>query len=89
MVRDQASTATPPAGYLLPGTRSGMGDVHRLYGRPVASDADLQRDNARPRVSEALALKARYRGQSVVGAVGAAGAVGLFVAWAISTGPWT
>jgi hypothetical protein len=89
MVRDQASTAAPPTGYLLPGARRVMGDVHRLHGGAVAADADQQRDDAGTGLSQALALTTRYRGQSLVGAVGATGAVGLLVAWAVTAGPWS
>jgi hypothetical protein len=89
MVRDQASTAPASAGYLLPGPRRSVGDVHRLHGGTVAPDADLQRDDARTGLSATLALTARYRGQSLVGALGAGGAVALVIAYVASAGPWS
>lgn len=89
MVRDQASTAPAPAGYLLPGARGRMGDVHRLHGRPVAADADQLSDDARTGLLASLALTTRYRGQSLVGAIGATGAVGLLVAYVATAGPWS
>jgi hypothetical protein len=54
----------------------------------VAADADLQRDDAGSRISAALALTARYRGQSLIGAIGAGGAVGVLVAYVARAGPW-
>lgn len=89
MVRDQASTTAAPTGRVFPSARRGVGQLHRVHGGTVAIDADLQRDNAGTRLSAALALTTRYRGQSLVGAVGAGGAVALLVAYIASTGPWS
>jgi hypothetical protein len=89
MVRDQASTAPVTAGYLLPGPRRSVGELHRLHGRTVAVDADQQRDDAGTGLSATLALTTRYRGQSLVAALGASGAVGLLIAYIAHAGPWS
>lgn len=89
MVREQASTTAPPTGRFVPGARRSVGQLHRVHGRAVATDADQQRDDAGTWLSAALALTARYRGQSLVGAIGAGGAVSLLVAYIVSAGPWS
>lgn len=89
MVRDTASTATPPTGRFVPGARGGVGHPYRVHVRTVAVDADLQRDDARTRISAPLALTTRYRGQSLVAAIGVGGAVGLLIAYIANAGPWS
>ena len=88
MVREQASTTAPPPGRFVPDARRSVGQLHRVHSGTVAADADLQRDDAGAWLSAALALTARYRGQSLVGAIGAGGAVALLVAYIASAGPW-
>lgn len=54
--------------------------------RPVASHGDQRRDDARAGLLAALALGARYRGQSAIAATGAGGALVLVLAYAIANG---
>jgi hypothetical protein len=60
-----------------------------LHGRAVAPDGDQRGDDARSGILATLALTTRYRGQSLVGAIGGTGAVGLLVAYVASAGPWS
>jgi hypothetical protein len=52
----------------------------------VADHADQRGDDAGTWLSQALALHARYRGQSLVAAAGVTGAAGLLIAWAANGG---
>jgi hypothetical protein len=60
--------------------------MDRDHGRAVAADADQRGDDVGTWLSQALALRARYRGQTLVAASGAAGAAGLLIAWATNGG---
>lgn len=63
-----------------------MGNVDSDHRRTVATDADQLSDDAGARISQALALRTRYRAQAWIAAGGATGAGALLLAWAIRVG---
>lgn len=60
--------------------------MDRDHCRTMAADADQRSHHDGAWLSQALALRARYRGQSVVAAAGVTGAAGLLIAWAANGG---
>lgn len=88
-MRDQASGSSVTAGPRVPALRRSVGQLHGVHRGPVAADADQRRDDARSWFHEALAFGKRYRGQSTVAVIGALGATGIFIAWAVNSGPWS